>query len=183
MGGPYDESARYRSNDEDGDASSVLFLGWGGGSGAAFFLGAAVATARFFFPRVLYEPSPIFRAGKPEDYAVGEVSVRFKKDQRVWLIRTTEGVYALSAICTHLGCTPIWRESKERFKCPCHGSVFLRNGDNIAGPAPVPLYRAAIEVDLNGNLVVDKSRQENRPGQRNRPPFLLPLPPEERSIA
>lgn len=115
------------------------FFSWvGWGSFASFFLGVAVAAARFFSPRVLYEPSPIFRAGKPEDYTVGEVSTRFMKDQRVWLIRTTEGVYALTAICTHLGCTPIWHGSEVRFKCPCHGSVFLRNGDNIAGPAPVP---------------------------------------------
>ncbi|GIX47186.1 MAG: hypothetical protein KatS3mg131_1397 [Candidatus Tectimicrobiota bacterium] len=150
------------------------WLGWG--SFASFFLGLAVATARFFFPRVLYEPAKRFVAGKPEDYQVGEVSTRFKKSQRVWMIRTSEGIYALIAICTHLGCTPIWFGDEARFKCPCHGSVFLLNGDNVAGPAPVPLYRAAISLDLNGNLIVDKSLQENRPGKRDQPPFFLPLP-------
>ena len=64
-----------------------------------------------------------------------------------------------------------------------HGSVFLRNGDNIAGPAPVPLYRAAIALDLNGNLVVNKSEQENRPGERDRFPFFLPLSHDAKPVA
>lgn len=152
----------------------LSFVGWG--SFASFFGGVTLATLRYFFPRVLYEPSQKFIAGKPDDYQVGEVSTRFKKSQRVWMIRTQEGMYALIAICTHLGCTPIWHADEERFKCPCHGSNFLLDGTNVAGPAPVPLFRAAISLDLSGNLVVDKSLQENRPGLRDKPPFFLPLP-------
>ncbi len=158
-----------------------LFVWVGWSSFAAFFGSVAVASARFLFPRVLYEPSPKFLAGKPEDYKIGEISTRFKKSQRVWMIRNSEGLYALIAICTHLGCTPIWQGKEVRFKCPCHGSVFIRNGDNVAGPAPVPLYRATIALDLGGNLVVDKARQENRPGKRDRPPFFPLLPGEGRS--
>lgn len=168
-----------QANDSQQTESSVTrrrlfaFVGWG--SFAAFFASVAVASARFLFPRVLYEPSPRFLAGKPEDYEVGEISTRFKNAQRVWMIRNSEGMYALIAICTHLGCTPIWHGNEVRFKCPCHGSVFLLNGDNVAGPAPVPLYRASIAFDLAGNLAVDKSQQENRPGKRDMPPFFLPL--------
>ncbi|MDH3598205.1 MAG: Rieske (2Fe-2S) protein [Candidatus Tectomicrobia bacterium] len=128
-----------------------------------------------FFPRTLYEPLPRFQAGKPDDYAVGEVSTRFLKDQRVWIVRTHEGLYALSAICTHLGCTPIWHGSEDRFKCPCHGSNFILDGTNVAGPAPVPLYRPTLELDLNGTLVIDKSRTANQPGERDEPPFFLPF--------
>lgn len=152
----------------------ISWVGWG--SFAAFFGGVTLATLRFFFPRVLYEPSQRFLAGKPEDYQVGEVSTRMKKEQRVWIIRNGEGIYALIAICTHLGCTPIWWADEHRFKCPCHGSNFLIDGQNVAGPAPVPLYRAAIGVDLAGNIVVDKSQQANQPGKRDQPPFFLPLP-------
>jgi len=54
-------------------------VGWG--SFAAFFGGAILATLRFFFPRILYEPSQRFSAGKPEDYQVGEVSTRLQKEQ------------------------------------------------------------------------------------------------------
>lgn len=152
-----------------------LFAWVGWGSFATFFGGITVATVRFLFPRILYEPSPRFEAGKPEDYQVVEVDEHLKKSQRVWMIRTPEGLYALIAICTHLGCTPNLFASEERFKCPCHGSVFLLDGTNVAGPAPVPLYRAMIALELGGNIIVDKSRRENRPGQRDQPPFFLPL--------
>ncbi len=158
------------------------FLAWVGWSSfAAFWASTGLAMGRFFFPRVLYEPSPRFQAGKPEDYAVGEVSTRFLKDQRVWIVRTHEGLYALSAICTHLGCTPIWHGTEDRFKCPCHGSNFILDGTNIAGPAPVPLYRPTLELDLNGKLVVDKSQTANQPGERDEPPFFLPL--KENTVA
>jgi cytochrome b6-f complex iron-sulfur subunit len=151
----------------------LAFVGWG--SFAAFWGTIALATVRFLFPRILYEPSPQFQAGKPEDYQVGEVSTRFQEAQRVWMIRNAEGLYALIAICTHLGCTPIWHALEQRFKCPCHGSNFLLDGTNVAGPAPVPLYRAAIALDLAGNIMVDKSQRENQPGRRDNPPFFLPL--------
>jgi len=159
----------------------VTCVGWG--SFVAFWGSSVLATLRFFFPRVLYEPSPRFQAEKPADYQVGEVSTRFKDAQRVWLIRNADGLYALSAICTHLGCTPNWFATEERFKCPCHGSNFLMDGTNVAGPAPVPLYRAAIALDLAGTIEVDKSQQENQPGKRDQPPFFLPLPRTERMAA
>ena len=151
----------------------LSFVGWG--SFAAFFGGVLLATLRFFFPRILYEPLQEFVAGKPEDYQAGEVSTRMLKEQRVWMVRNEKGLYTLIAVCTHLGCTPIWHPSEDRIKCPCHGSNFLRDGQNVAGPAPVPLYRAAITLDLAGNIVVDKSRKENLPGKRDQPPFFLPL--------
>jgi cytochrome b6-f complex iron-sulfur subunit len=152
----------------------ISFVGWG--SFVSFFGGVTIGTLRFFFPRVLYEPLKRFVAGKPEDYQVGEVSTRFLKTQRVWMIRTAEGMYSLIAICTHLGCTPIWHADEQRIKCPCHGSNFLLDGTNIAGPAPVPLFRATIALDLSGNIVVDTSLKENQADKRNQPPFLLPLP-------
>jgi cytochrome b6-f complex iron-sulfur subunit len=152
----------------------LSFVGWG--SFVSFFGGITLGTLRFFFPRVLYEPSQKFIAGKPEDYGVGEVSTRMKKEQRVWMIRNEEGMYALIAICTHLGCTPIWWPTEHRFKCPCHGSNFLIDGTNVAGPAPIPLFRAAISLDVAGNIVVDKSQQEDKPGKRDKPPFFLSLP-------
>jgi cytochrome b6-f complex iron-sulfur subunit len=152
----------------------LSFVGWG--SFAAFFGGVTLATLRFFFPKILYEPSLQFIAGKPEDYQVGEVSTRMQKEQRVWMIRNEKGMYALISICTHLGCTPIWHPAEDRIKCPCHGSNFLIDGQNVAGPAPVPLFRAEISLDLAGNIVVDKSQQANEPGVRDQPPFFLPLP-------
>lgn len=167
-------AAEALSAEERGTRRRLLsFLGWG--SFASFCGGVTVGSLRFFFPRILYEPSQQFIAGKPEDYQIGEVSTRMKKEQRVWMIRDQKGIYALISICTHLGCTPIWHSTENRIKCPCHGSNFLVDGQNVAGPAPSPLFRAAISLDLAGNIMVDKSQKENQPGKRDEPPFILPL--------
>jgi cytochrome b6-f complex iron-sulfur subunit len=167
-------AAEALSAEEQGTRRRLLsFLGWS--SFASFCGGVSIGSLRFFFPRILYEPAQQFIAGKPEDYQVGEVSTRMKKEQRVWMIRNAQGIYALISVCTHLGCTPIWHSTENRIKCPCHGSNFLVDGQNIAGPAPSPLFRAAVSLDLGGNIVVDKSQKENRPGKRDEPPFVLPL--------
>jgi len=133
------------------------FAGWGAflsaiGLGLLGFL-------RFMFPRVLFEPSPIFKAGKPGDYKPGEVSERFKEDQRVWIERQPDRLIAIQAICTHLGCTPRWLPLENKFKCPCHGSGFTKDGINFEGPAPRPLERLAIRLDDEGNIVIDKSKK------------------------
>src|SRR2546421_3844167 len=88
----------------------LAFVGWS--SFAVFWSSIVLATLRFFFPRILYEPSPLFQAGKPDDYQIGAISTRFKDAQRVWMVRTADGLYSLIAICTHLGCTPNWFESE-----------------------------------------------------------------------
>lgn len=122
------------------------------------FLGIAVlSTIRFFFPRVLFEASPVFKAGYPDEYMIGEVSSKYLKSKQIWIVRDETGFYALSAICTHLGCTPRWLEAEKKFKCPCHGSGFHPSGINFEGPAPRPLERVKIALDETGQLVVDKS--------------------------
>ena len=67
-------------------------------------------------------------------------------------------IYALRAVCTHLGCTPNWLEGEQKFKCPCHGSGFYKDGINFEGPAPRPLERYAIRLADDGQLEVDKSK-------------------------
>ncbi|MCH8156348.1 MAG: Rieske 2Fe-2S domain-containing protein [Nitrospinae bacterium] len=114
---------------------------------------------RLLFPRVLFEPSPIFKAGKPSDYTVGEVSTKWVKDQRVWIVRDTEGIYVIFALCTHLGCTPRWLKTESKYKCPCHGSGFTKEGINFEGPAPRPLERLKIVVGPDGQIVIDKSKK------------------------
>jgi len=111
------------------------------------------------FPRVLFEPSPIFKAGKPSDYNMGEVSEKYKEEQRVWIEKQPDKIIAIQAICTHLGCTPRWLPLESKFKCPCHGSGFTKEGVNFEGPAPRPLERLAIRLDEEGNLIVDKSKK------------------------
>src|SRR5579872_3338815 len=121
------------------------------------FQAAAAALVALLIPRVLFEPPSAFKAGLPTDYTVGTVSDRWQKDYRVWIVREDTGFYALLAICTHLGCTPRWLEAENKFKCPCHGSGFRRDGTNFEGPAPRPLERIKIWRADDGQIVVDKA--------------------------
>ena len=74
-----------------------------------------------------------------DDFEIGKVDLRFKKEFNVWVVRDKESIYALSTVCTHLGCTPNWLEAEKKFKCPCHGSGFRSTGMHFEGPAPRPL--------------------------------------------
>ena len=124
--------------------------------GALGFL-SVLGFVRSAFPRVLFQPPATFKAGYPSDYTVGEVSDKFKQDYRVWIVREDEGVYALFAKCTHLGCTPNWLPAENKFKCRCHGSGYYKSEVNFEGPAPRPLDRFQITVAGDGQLVVDKN--------------------------
>ena len=133
-----------------------------------------LAALRSAFPRVLFTPPSSFKAGFPTDFAIGEVSEKFKKEQRVWIIRNEEGIYALWAKCTHLGCTPRWLKIEEKFKCPCHGSGFRKTGINFEGPAPRPLERYRMTVADDGQLVVDMSvKYRFEKGDWNKPGAFL----------
>lgn len=135
---------------------SVLGLAWVGFTAAtAATLGAI---GRFLFPNVLYEPPQAFKAGYPDEYTVDVVDERWKAKFGCWIVRTNQGFYALSTVCTHLGCTPNWLASELKFKCPCHGSGYLMNGVNVEGPAPRPLDRFYIAIGDDGQIVVDKTR-------------------------
>lgn len=121
------------------------------------FIGAmSLAAARFFFPRVLFEPKTRFSIGYPTDFAPG-VDTRFQQERGIWVVRDAQGLFVLLAKCTHLGCTPDWKETDNKFKCPCHGSGFDMEGVNFEGPAPRPLDRVLVEVDAEGRLIVDKA--------------------------
>ena len=122
--------------------------------------------ARFLFPNILMEPPTRFKVGFPDDFAPGQVQTKFKAQFGVWIARFEyEGepqIYALKTVCTHLGCTPNWLEGEQKFKCPCHGSGFYKDGINFEGPAPRPLERYAIKLADDGQLEVDKSRTFNQ---------------------
>jgi cytochrome b6-f complex iron-sulfur subunit len=111
---------------------------------------------RFFLPRTLFEPSTVFRIGYPSDFGFG-VDTKFQQDYRVWVVRNAERMFVIYARCTHLGCTPDWKPSENKFKCPCHGSGYTSEGINFEGPAPRPMDRARIELDPSGQIVVDTS--------------------------
>lgn len=155
------------------------FLSWMTIAWAAFaasMLATATATARFMFPNVLFEPPPTFKAGYPDEIQIGQVDKRFKQRYGVWLVRNQEGIYALSTVCTHLGCTPNWLEAEQKFKCPCHGSGYYKSGINFEGPTPRPLERFAISLADDGQILVDKSRKfQQEKGEWSNPAAFLKL--------
>ncbi|HEU4403272.1 MAG TPA: Rieske 2Fe-2S domain-containing protein [Candidatus Polarisedimenticolia bacterium] len=118
----------------------------------------AIATSRFMFPNVLFEPPQTFKAGFPAEFLPDTVDNRFKEAFGVFIVREQEGIYALKAVCTHLGCTPNWLEAENKFKCPCHGSGFYRSGINYEGPAPRPLERYRIVLTDDGQILIDKTK-------------------------
>lgn len=123
---------------------------------------SVLGTARFMFPNVLVEPPSKFKVGPASDYPLNTVSNKWKDQFGVWIVHTDqyEGknlLYALSTVCTHLGCTPNWLDGEQKYKCPCHGSGFYMTGINFEGPAPRPLERFGLRIAEDGMLEVDKS--------------------------
>ncbi len=116
-------------------------LAWvfGNGISTAWFL----AFFRFFLPRTLFEPSTVFKIGYPSDYGLG-VDTKWQQKYRIWVDRRPDRIFVIYARCTHLGCTPDWKASENKFKCPCHGSGYDDEGVNFEGPAPRPMDRAFI---------------------------------------
>ncbi len=112
---------------------------------------------RFFFPRALFEPKTVFSVGYPSDFNIG-VDTKFQKDFRIWVVRNPGRLFVIYARCTHLGCTPDWKESENKFKCPCHGSGYDSEGVNFEGPAPRPMDRALVQIDATGQIIVDTGK-------------------------
>jgi cytochrome b6-f complex iron-sulfur subunit len=87
----------------------------------------------------------------PETLADGEPFVPPGRSMAVY--RQAGQVFAISTVCTHLGC--IVKPDAAGFKCPCHGSEFAADGTVRKGPAPRPLDWLAVTVS-GGAVVVDE---------------------------
>ena len=141
---------------------------------SAFFGILTLLIIRFFFPRTLTEPPTKVKVGYPSDFNYG-VDTRFQAKDRIWMVRNAEGLFAIFAKCTHLGCTPGWVEQESKFKCPCHGSGYDMEGVNFEGPAPRPMDRCHLSIDSRGRIVVDKIRlYQASAWEENRDSWLLP---------
>ena len=132
-----------------------FFVKLGLGSLSIAAAGTTVFAYQFLSPNVLFEPSPVVNAGKPESYPVD--SVTLDVNSGIYLIHAKEGFFALSAVCTHLGCLTAWKPELGIIACPCHGSKFSREGVKQEGPAPKPLPWLRTWVSDEGDLMVDRS--------------------------
>jgi cytochrome b6-f complex iron-sulfur subunit len=121
----------------------------------AIGLGAA-GLARAVMPAVLPDSSRQFKIGPPQDYPQG--TVKNFEDMNVIVFRDDEGMWAISTVCTHLGCIAGYASDKKRFHCPCHGSMFAGDGKVTQGPAPRPLDWLEINVLPSGQLAVDSGK-------------------------
>ena len=147
----------------------------GAAAGLAGVAAQGSLLVRSCVPNVTYDPPSRVKVGQPASFADG---LTFLPAQRLFIVRDSKVFRAVSAVCTHLGCTvhadvqeiadgsaPGARPAAQvqQFTCPCHGSRYRADGTNLSGPAPRPLalYRLTLAPD-DGQLVVDMSREVDR---------------------
>jgi len=152
-----------------------FLLTLGLGAGVAGIGLQAVASLRSLVPNVSYDAPTTVKLGPPGDFPDG---LKFLPDERLYVFREGKTFHAISAVCTHLGCT-VRAEAlprpetaqvdgksvrlTHRYLCPCHGSRYRGDGQNVSGPAPRPLswYRLSVAAD-DGQLVVDLADEVER---------------------
>jgi Rieske Fe-S protein len=117
----------------------------------ALLLASGGLLLRYLTPRTVNKQQVLVSAASVDVPVNGALVFR---GERVVLLRDEKGYYALSLICTHLGCTVTVTEDK--LSCPCHGSLFDRQGAVVKGPADKPLVRLEV-VEQNGELRVFRS--------------------------
>lgn len=139
------------------------FLGWLSWGSLTLSLGAmGTGTVAYLQPKVNYEATTTFSVGRPEDYRIG--AMRVLEVDRIFVFRTPQGFQALSMTCTHLGCAykPFGSADKEHpvvhAHCPCHGSIFSRDGRVLGGPAPRSLPFYELSLTAGGHLQVDGAK-------------------------
>jgi len=115
---------------------------------------AALGALRLPRAAVVPVPSRKFRVTLPEALAPGEPFV--PPGRAVAVFRDAAGVFAVSTVCTHLGC--IVKRDGAGFACPCHGSTFALDGTVTKGPAPKALPWLAVAKAPGGGLVVDEAK-------------------------
>lgn len=138
-----------------GELSRRDFMGAvGKGALAAAGLAAVVGVGKY----LAFDPDPPattkFTLLPLDNYSVG--SATSVAQARAWLVRDTKGFFAMSGICTHLGCSV--KQSTGGFECLCHGSRFAPDGRAISGQAQRPLRRVFVGRDDAGKLWIDTSQ-------------------------
>ena len=115
-------------------------------------LAALLGVLRLPKAAVLPSPSKKFRVVLPEGLGPDEAFV--PPGRTVAIRRDPEGTFAVSMICTHLGC--VVRQNPGGFECPCHGSQFGADGSVTRGPAPRALPWLEVAPGPGGTLIVDE---------------------------
>ena len=87
------------------------------------------------------------QAAGTTELAVGQAKKFDMNGSPALLVHMPTGYFALSAVCTHLGCIVEWDDRKQQVVCPCHNGTFDYRGNILGGPPPKPLpsYQAAVK--------------------------------------
>jgi cytochrome b6-f complex iron-sulfur subunit len=134
-----------------------------------FFFGGGIlaSLATFIYPVLrFFVPPTVIDLGGDEVVAAKSVEMKpnsgkiFRFGSRPGLlIMNNDGTYrALSATCTHLGCTVQYRSDLREIWCACHNGTYDLNGRNISGPPPRPLD--VFDVHLRGEEIVVSRKRE-----------------------
>jgi cytochrome b6-f complex iron-sulfur subunit len=122
--------------------------------GVASLLAFLAAALRMPIPSLLPGRSDRFKIGRPEDFPVG--TQRYFDAHQTYVFADQDGIFAISAVCTHLGC--VVAQDDKGLVCPCHGSRFDVNGKPLSGPAPKGLPWFEVSRLPNGKLVADRGK-------------------------
>ena len=125
-------------------------------SAVVAFAGALLGAVRLPMPSVFPESNAKVKIGPPDAFPKG--SITNLSHLNVWVFHDEKGLYAISSVCTHLGCITARDSETGRFECPCHGSVFAANGKVVRGPAPSALHWLAMNIGPDGQIVLDRRR-------------------------
>src|SRR6476469_5600550 len=159
------------------------------GTLGAMLLGGAGAFVAYFYPK---------QTSKFGSLITAPVTVSDIKAAPTEVVRVREGKFYISPFtvaegpnkgklaiialywkCKHLGCTVPWKPDEDFngnagiFHCPCHGSIYLRTGQNVAGPAPAPLDYMDISFDA-GKIVVNTGKITTRVQYEPKQATILP---------
>lgn len=119
------------------------------------FLAVLAGLLRLVKPNVFYEESRKIKIGVPAEFPVG--MIKLLEGKKAFLFSNIDGFHAISQICTHLGC--LVSRTEAGFQCPCHGSKFNAIGQVTAGPAPRPLPWLELSLSVDGQLIIDTSKE------------------------
>lgn len=126
-----------------------VLIGLGNLSLLGVLLSTIRGTARFLTPPISRISSAVIVAGPPEIFPE---SLTPLQDGPAFIGRDAGGLFALSAVCTHLGCTVAL--SGDELACPCHASRYSTDGANLSGPASRPLSYLQLELNDAGLVEV-----------------------------
>ena len=114
---------------------------------------ASISLLRQFVPRHT-RLRKRFKIGRKNNFPINTFT--YLADRQLFVYRDHEGIRAVSAVCTHLGCTI--EKSDEGFLCPCHGSCYDEDGRVLSGAATKDLPWFSLQRDVDGQIVVDQNR-------------------------